>query len=163
MEFLPSFKKKKQSGYSIKPYNVLAQSICPVSTENRAVLIQPVGHAHTMPPTPPSCWTVLTCNRPMDGEARPPAGATLPEIWSPTWLPHEQLRLRAQGWGAGLGKNWVSREPMKATLCFRRGEKQLATGAQVYAAPRPGREGGVRDRHDRPAETTRTELPSIHH
>lgn len=93
-------------------------------------------------PNPPSCWTVLTCDRPMDGEARHPARATLPEIWTPTWLPHEQLRLQAQGWRARLGKNWVSREPMKATLCLRRGEKQLATGTQVYTTRSRGERKG---------------------
>lgn len=96
-------------------------------------------------PHPPSCcWTVLTCDRPMDGEARQPARATLPEIWSPTCLPHEQLRLQAHGWRARLGKNWVSREPMKATLCLRRGEKQLATGTQVYTSPGQGERKGER-------------------
>lgn len=93
-------------------------------------------------PHPSSCLTVLTCDRPMDREARQPARATLPEIWSPTCLPHEQLRLQAQGWRARLGKNWVSREPMKATLCLRRGEKQLATGAHFYTTPIQGRKEG---------------------
>lgn len=80
----------------------------------------------------------------MDGEARQPARATLPEIWRPTCLPHEQLRLHAQGRRARLGKNWVSREPMKATLCLRRGEKQLATGTQVYTTPGQGERKGRR-------------------
>lgn len=35
---------------AIKSYSHLTQSICPVSTEISAVLIQPVGHASTMPP-----------------------------------------------------------------------------------------------------------------
>lgn len=93
-------------------------------------------------PHPPSCWTVLTCDRPMDGEARHPARATLPEIWSPTWLPYKQLRLQARGWRARLGENRVSREPVKATLCLRWGEKQLATGAQVYMTPGQGKKEG---------------------
>lgn len=115
-------------------------------------------------PHPLSCWTVLTCDRPMDGEARQPARATLPEIWSPTCLPHEQLSLQAQGWRARLRKNWVSRETMKATLCLRRGEKQLTTGTQVYTTPGQGdrKEGRGGGRHNRPAETIRTELPSFH-
>lgn len=105
-------------------------------------------------PHPPCCWTVLTCDRPMDREARQPARVTLPEKWSPTCLPHEQLRLQAQGGRARLGKNWGSREPMKTTLCLSGGEKQLATGTQLYTKPSQGeRKGGEADIYNRPAET----------
>lgn len=122
-------------------YNHLSPCIaqCPLTillcSSNQWAVLRPCPH-------PPSCWTVLTCDRPMDREARQPARATLPEIWSPTCLPHEQLRLQAQGGRARLGKNWVSREPMKATLCLRRGEKQLATGTQLYTTPGQGERKG---------------------
>lgn len=36
----------------------------------------------------------------------------------------------------------MSREPVKATLCLRRGEKQLATGTQVYTIARPEKREG---------------------
>lgn len=35
---------------ALKIYSHLSQAICPVSTDNSAVLIQPVGSASTMPP-----------------------------------------------------------------------------------------------------------------
>lgn len=121
----------------------------PVSTDRSAAIHAP----------PPCCWTILTCGRPMDGEARRPARATIPEIRSPTCLPHEQLGLAARGWRARLGKNWVS---MKATPSLRRGEAQLATGAQVYTTPGQGERKGGGGRHNRPAETIRIELPTFH-
>lgn len=115
-----------------------------------------LGFVIITPPT--SGCTVLTCNRAMDREARHPTSATLPEIWSPTWLPHEQLRLQTQGWRARLWKQCVSRKAMKATLCLRRGEQQLATGAQVYMTPRQGERKG-KDRQEA-GKTIQTQLSS---
>lgn len=98
-------------------------------------------------PTHPSCccWTVLTCGRPMEREARRPPRVALPETWGPACLPHKQLGLQAQGGGGGLGRSLVSKEPLRASPSLRRGEKQLATGTQLYTTPGQGdrkRKGG---------------------
>lgn len=77
----------------------------------------------------------------MEREARRPPRVALPETWGPACLPHKQLGLQAQGGGGGLGGSLVSKEPLRASPSLRRGEKQLATGTQLYTTPSRGDKG----------------------